>query len=288
MVTSWKKRLHAQLIQMLMNEGYREHFNALRVQSVPLRKHPSPQALLAVLQNRETVSYQEKDEILHGLIVAFQSSPGGRSVALPLLLLAMWPALDHCEYKLIHFTGKISDLFSEVYWAYVEELERFSPEKLTKIAVNLQMNVEKRVRRATKEETRLRQWSTAATILEPEFNDLLADFGRERVTRLRELLETIPADIMRKAKKPNTTERRNDLSQPDKDVLRETLRNALPADLLTPEDQSLLVRHAIEGQSWAEIGAAMELSEGAARVRYFRIKAKLRPFLEPSDRPVTP
>lgn len=49
---------------------------------------------------------------------------------------------------------------------------------------------------------------------------------------------------------------------------------------LTKEKRVLFNLHAIEGYSFKEVGAVLEISEGNARIRYHRVKKEVQKLLE--------
>jgi RNA polymerase sigma-70 factor (ECF subfamily) len=77
---------------------------------------------------------------------------------------------------------------------------------------------------------------------------------------------------------------------PGQAVLRTEQRQHVRAALedLTPTDREILVMHYLEGLSFREIAAILDIGEGAAKMRHLRALRRVRPFLERSGEEAGP
>ena len=131
-------------------EGFREQFARIRGGSSALRRFASAAELLAFLRDADPSKYDENDAILYALLRSAQSEGRAGNGAKVLLVTAMWPAVEHAYFRLLPRLRDAADPFSEVYWAFLEEVGSWNPETRSYVAVQLARRTERRVRRTVR------------------------------------------------------------------------------------------------------------------------------------------
>lgn len=277
-----KNSLYEGLTSEIRSERFSRQFQLLTEEKVELQKYFSPEQLIGTLRTKEGGGYDEKDKILHTLIDVTQNGTGLEGVAITMLLVALWPAIDHVFYKLLPLSKHFTDLFSEIYWAFIEEVQRFNLQKRSKIAANLQWNTEKRVRRVPKNEERYQHFIQAYAILDLDEGSRstylihnnpthpLNLLSEEKKNRLQTYLRRIP--------KPHST---NNFDESEKAAAKGIISSLKEWEVINDDDESLLISHAIDHEDLCEIAERLGMKPGTARVKYFRAKEKVRCHLQP-------
>jgi RNA polymerase sigma-70 factor (ECF subfamily) len=220
-------------------------FERLRTSAPALKGFASPADLRAFLRAPDPARFEEKDAALHALVCAAQA--GGRlaGAAKTLLFAAMWPALEHSLLRLFSILSGTEDPFAEVYWAFLEEVRLWNPDKRDRVAANLQRNTEKRVRRAVGRECRHRAFRLEAM----EAVQGLGPGG------LRAVAESERGEVRTEA---------------DRTEAEAFLGGLVDRELITLEERLLLIGHALYGRTLKDLAVEHGISHDAARKRYQR------------------
>jgi len=246
----------------------------------PALAHYTTPALFIGTLHAKSGDYAEKDRVLHAVISAIQNEPALQQCGLILMSLAMWPALEHSYYKLIHLSPCVPDLFAAIHGYFLDEILDFNPAKLSKIAINLQLNVKKRVWQAVTKEAQYQDRARAYVALDADLDQVLDDPRRNRLFQLRELLDQIPEDAVKHCMRGANKVKPHVLSEPDQTVLDEALHNFVEQGVLSNEEYRLIADHILRGMELQKIARHMGIRSNAVRARFFRIRAKLRPYVE--------
>lgn len=273
----WKKEeVHRRLSLEARSQEFQEAYLLLLDGQPALRSHRSPESLLGMLHEKGC-SYAEKDRALHALIAAAQNEPDLRTACLTLLALALWPAIEHSYYKLLPLSSHVADLMAELHWRLIAEVLRFDIAKTSRVAINLQLNVEKAVRRVVDDEASCQEMGRVYAYLQADLNQVLDDPCRERAAKLREWSALIPEAAAQLCLHTTRRDRKpRGLSGPDQEVLAKALDKLVAAGVVSEFDHRLIEEHAIRGVELQEIARQMGLSSEGLRARYFRLKARLQ------------
>ena len=275
----WKKeRVYERLSWQARSEEFQCQYQALRSHQPVLQPYPSVEALISALRAKGGRSFDEKDALLHLLISEIQSDPASRGFGLTLISLAMWPALEHSYYKLLRLSKFLPDLLAEIHWRFMAEVVGYNLAKRSKIAINLQLNVEKRVRESLDDEKRYQDFVGAHSFLDADLDQALSDPHRGRSRQIMEWLENIPAKELKRCARVAQAD--PGPLNPDEEGMAEAVARLTEAGLLTQDESRLITDHAIRGIELAEIARERGVSSGVMRIRYHRAKAKLRPCLD--------
>ncbi len=209
-----------------------------------LDRFRSVEELIAFLRSSDPEVSEEKNPILHALICRAQSLEEAGRDARTLLLAAMWPALEHSFFRLLPMLSNTGDPFAEVYWAFLEEVQHWNLGKRSRIAANLQRNTEKRARRSIIED----QKHKAAC-------RRLGEFGATR---------------------PALEGKGDALSDDDKQEAADILASLVDQDVISLEENLLLIGHALYGRELSQMADEQKLSREAVWKRYQRAARKVR------------
>lgn len=267
------KRLSAEA----RSEEFKRQFQSMRLREPVLRPHESAELLIGSMRGKGARNFNGNDAILHALISVIQSEPTLRGCALTLISIAMWPALEHSYYKLLRLSEYIPDLLSEIHWRFMAEVVGYDLAKRSKVAINLQLNLEKRVRESLDEEIRYQDFIGAHSFLDADLDQILDDPRRDRLGLINEWVESIPAKELRRCARVAQVPSRP--LNPDEEGMAEAVARLTEAGLLSQDEARLITDHAVRGIALAEIARERGVSSGVMRIRYHRAKAKLRPFL---------
>lgn len=246
-----KDRIREQLDAELHEPGFRRRYDAIRRPRPGLKHYPTAQVLLDFLWDSAARDYARKDACLYALIQTFRASPSLRSSAFRLLLLAMWPGLEHIYYRHLPQSRAAGDLFSEIYWAFLQEIEGWRLSKSDKIAVNLQMNTQKRLRK-------------------------VLGLGRKQLPLLDDVQEAARnrhygARSSMPPEEPAESSRRG---------LLDTVAELVDKGVSREEDVTMVVRHAAYGVSLHDLAEEHGVPYKTACKRYERAVSRIRPHLE--------
>lgn len=283
----WKKeRVYERLSSQARSEEFRNQYQELRSRTPVLKPYPSAETLIGALRAKGFPSFDEKDALLHLLISTIQRDPQLRGFGLTLISIAMWPSLEHSYYKLLRLSKFLPDLLAEIHWRFMAEVTGYNLAKRSKIAINLQLNVEKRVREDLDDEKLYQDFVGAHSFLDADLDQALGDPHRNRSSQIRDWQERVSTkELKRCARVAQATVRP---LNPDEEGMAEAVAKLTEAGLLSQDEARLITDHAVRGIELAEIARERGISSGLARIRYHRAKAKLRPYLDAEARRVTP
>lgn len=283
MDTQWKKKLYENVAKEVRSEKSRNAFQSLRRMSTTIAPYPDIETLIGMLRTTKGSSYKEKDDAIHTLIQIHQTQGDLRELCIGLLLVAMWPALDHSFYKLLPLARCVPDLFSEIYWSFIKEIDEFNLYKRSKIAVNIQMNVEKQIRRNVQLELRYQNFAKAYSILDSNVEQILEDPVRNRLNQFREIIEGIPGkdwkSFLRQSPHRSNLPTIND---DDRLSMESIINDLVKKGCLSIDEGRILSARGLQNLAFSRISREFGIRNGAARVKYFRAKQKLIPHLEKS------
>ena len=235
-------------------EGFQPAFEMVREGAPPLGRFGSAAELVAFLHQADASAFDKKDAVLHALIAAANAAGGAGGAARLLVLAAMWPALVNSFFRLFQLLSGEPDPFAEVYWAFLEEVRSWRPDKRDRVAANLQRNTEKRVRAAVRLEQRYQaardDAATAAQSVGPG--------GLVALAALREGKSRSEADLAE---------------------AEDALAELAARGVITEAQRSLIVRHALDGEPLKSIADGMVVSHRAMVMRYGRAAEKVRKAL---------
>lgn len=245
------REVYAQLLQEVQRAEFGKLFQTLKQAARALERYATPADLLGALgaSNRD---YREKDSCLYGLIVAVRQRDMAGSTALTLLLLTVWPALILIAHRLRSHLRNSPDPLADVYWAFLQELDRPTYDRRWKVAANLSMNTAKRTLGGLREEWR--------------YQEALREVQEWASHAAEDAFELFSCRIDSPC----------EMSPEDKAVLSEAVQSLAKAGVVSAVDALLLTGHAIYGIPLTELAAAHGFEPDAARQRYCRLKAKLR------------
>jgi hypothetical protein len=172
----WKKeRVYERLSSQARSEEFQTQYQTLRSRQPILQPYTSVEVLIGALRAKGARSFDEKDALLHLLISTVQTEPTLRGFSLTVISLAMWPALEHSYYKLLRLSKFLPDLLAELHWRFMAEVTGYNLAKRSKIAINLQLNVEKRVREDLDDEKLYQDFVGAHSFLDADLDQALGD-----------------------------------------------------------------------------------------------------------------
>ncbi len=122
-------------------------FQSMQEDSATLDRFSDVGAFIRFMQDDGDVDWNMKNSALFDLIVAAKFSRTHGPAAQTLLIAALWPGLDRVSKQVEPAPEAIQDSFSEVYFAVLREIQSWDMEKRERIAVNILMDVKKRVMR---------------------------------------------------------------------------------------------------------------------------------------------
>lgn len=245
------REVYARLLKEVEAAEFAALFGELRRTIAELEGYLEPADVFAAL-GPDNPNHAEKDSCLYGLISASRRRDQPGSTALTLLLIAIWPSLVSITQRLGHLLKEASDPLAEVYWAFLQELDRPTYDRRWKIAANLSRNTAKRTIGSLRSTWRYRKTLQG-----------IQEWAARSAEDTSEILSRILGSP-------------SDLSEEDKPILAEAAQDLANAQILTAEEALLLVGHAIYGRSLKDIAAEHGVGHDAVRQRYCRLKAKLR------------
>jgi hypothetical protein len=244
-----KERIRKQLDHEIASSEFASCYQAIQEAAPQLKRFSRPSDLLRVLWDAEDKDYAAKDACLHALISVFHTRPEVKAACFQLLLLAMWPALEHLYYRLLPINDWAEDFFSEIYWAFLAEIEGWNLRKVDKVAANLVLNTRKRV-------------FAAAGVEEGRRGD--------------------PKDSpppLRSGRNP----RWEPLAPPRRPRLASALQGLIARGVIREDDCLFIVRHAVYEIPLRTLAQEQGRSYAAVRKRFFRLIVKLREHLDVPD-----
>lgn len=242
--------LHQSLAQAVRTLEAAKQFNEARQTRPPLARFEDAVSLLAYLNSKDG-DLDEKDAIYEALVKAVRGGDTNRSLALHLVWLGIWPALDAIYRRRIHlFIRKPEELVSEISDCLNEVIAEIDFSLVHRIAATLTRSTERKII-----ERRREIWDEAASRSELPDD---ADLGTA------ELLEPEEAPASLFGIDPNVS---------DEDEVA-ALRDWLVA--VVGDDADLVIGAAIYGESQKDIAKRLGLTHAAARKRFQRALARVR------------
>lgn len=294
----WDKEcVHKRLASEARTTKFNKAYQQLRAQYPELLPYGSPELFIGTL-HAASGDYAEKDRILYAVISAAQNEPELRQCSFSLLSLAMWPALEHSYYKLLHLSCHLSNLFAEIHEHFLDELLRWNPSKRSRLAANLQLNVEKRIRQAVKKEVLYQANTRAYTCLSMDFDEVSDDSDMEsrtdnNVERNESPTETmkyrayfkiwrdgIPDNAMKRCLRSAKKIKPHVIGEPDRKILGEAILQLVHEGVISAAESRLIAEHVLHGIELKEIARRTGAQSNTVRARYFRLKAKLQSYHE--------
>ncbi|MCA9560274.1 MAG: hypothetical protein KC583_17115, partial [Myxococcales bacterium] len=162
-------------------------FEEMKKHRRPLRRFDDAGALLAYL-NHAGGDLDEKDAIYGSLVQAAQSRGDDAELAVALVWLGLWPALDGVyRRRQRDFFGEPERLVSEVGARFTAAIHDADLSRVRRVAATLVRNVDRDVREALK-----RQWAEDKVRVplpedrgdDPDDDEAAGDLRRSPVTRL--------------------------------------------------------------------------------------------------------
>lgn len=153
----FKERIRQGLERDLSSDEMRKIFDQLEERHPVLKRFVSPVELVKAMHERKIESYRERDGITAALIGEYQENPD-LQILRSFLSLLFWPAIDHIFNSKKGQVQNKQELWSEVYWAFLNTILRyplFSRPK--KIAMNVKLDTLSKVCRWQKDESKYRK-----------------------------------------------------------------------------------------------------------------------------------
>ena len=126
---------------------FRMKFEKMQDSSETLDRFSDVGAFIRFMHDESDEDWDMKNSALFDLIVAARFSRTQGSAAQTLLIAVLWPGLDRISKQVEPAPESIQDSFAEVYFAALHEIQSWDMEKRERIAVNILMDVKKRVMR---------------------------------------------------------------------------------------------------------------------------------------------
>lgn len=216
------------------------------IHEVALYRFESPSALVSYLTS-PSGNLDEKDEILRALVHAVQSRADWSELAMSLLWLGLWPALDHIYRRRRHlFSFEADDPVSAIGSCFTAAVQSADDLRIEQLAATLKRNTDRRLM----DELR-REWNHANRE-KPYEDDRLQDASDRAQERAGQ-----------------------DVPPPASEAL--TLAD-LRARLLpvVGEDADLLIAVLVQGENQREAADRLGISHAAVRKRYQRALIRVR------------
>lgn len=129
------------------SKEFRRIFQRMQEDSETLDRFSDVGDFIRFMQDEGEEDWDMKNSALFDLIAAARFSRSHGSAAQTLLIAALWPGLDRVSKQVEPAPEAIQDSFAEVYYAALHEIQSWKMEKRDKIAVNILLDVKKRVMR---------------------------------------------------------------------------------------------------------------------------------------------
>lgn len=129
------------------SKEFRRIFEKMQDSSEPLDRFSDVGAFIRFMHDESDEDWDMKNNALFDLIVAARFARNHGTAAQTLLIAALWPGLDRVSKQVEPAPEAIQDSFAEVYYAALHEIQSWDMGKRDKIAVNILLDVKKRVMR---------------------------------------------------------------------------------------------------------------------------------------------
>jgi len=281
--TEWNKEyVLKELAEEARTPQFNKSYQQLRRKHPALGRYTTPEQFIGMLHAREA-GYDEKDRVIHAVISATQQEPKLQQCGIILLSLAMWPALEHTYYGLSHLSTCVPDLFAAIHGYFLDEILDFNLVKTTKIAVNLQLDVRKRVLQAVAKEVQHQDNALAYIATDTDLAPGLAEPRKNRWFHIKGFLDPIPEKAVKRCLRNSSNAPKRVLSEPDRVIFSDALLSFVEQGIISADDSRLISDHLLHGAELKEIARRRGVKENALRIRYFRIKNRLRSHMQPGE-----
>jgi len=248
-----------------------------------LRRFQTPDDLIKHLHD-PAGGFLSKDRTLAALVSkANGKHPGTKRCGTTLILLSMWPALNHSVNKLRDLRTAFPDLFSELFGAMFDEIGHPRARRTAKVAINLQMNAEKRVRQKAKAERDYQSQLGLYRGFEETNDPSLLQHHKNRGFHLKNSIAHIEDKSARRFMR-RPSEESSGLSAPDKSQLNETLTKLWKAGHISRKEYGVLKNHALKDRSLTAIAKHRRINNSTLRSRLHRCREKLIKCCTPDDK----
>ena len=133
------------------NEKFRKRFQNLGRQFPVLGQFATPEGLVRH-QRSPMPSHEDKDAVLHALVLACRNGGRGARTAMPLIFLCMYPALAAVNQQVSQRHDSESDRAGDLCLSFFAEVQDWQPEKGNCVAGNLKKNTLRAIQRRKKKE----------------------------------------------------------------------------------------------------------------------------------------
>lgn len=153
-MSSWST-LHAGLCARISTRSFLQTWRGCVKGDPVLAKLGTPERVFGLLHGADAAP-EQRNTVLAAL-VRLSQTPGGGDVAQPVLLLALWPALDAIRGRLRRHFDHPDELSAEIASRAAEQIGKLDLGRVNRIAATVQRNVKRDIVRALK-----REWATRA------------------------------------------------------------------------------------------------------------------------------
>jgi hypothetical protein len=228
------------LVSTITTLDAEQDFRKYREPETALRRFESPSALVSYLTS-PSGDLDKKDEILRALLHAVQGRANWSELAMSLLWLGLWPALDHVYRRRRHlFSSEADDPVSAIGSCFTAAVQSADDLRIEQLAATLKQNTDRRLM----DELR-REWNHAKREKPYEDDRLQAAADRAQ--------ERAGLDVPPQASEALT--------------LAELRARLLP---VVGEDTDLLIAVLVQGENQREAAGRLGIGHAAARKRYQR------------------
>ncbi len=235
---------------------FRMKFEKMQDSSETLDRFSDVVAFIRFMHDESDEDWDMKNSALFDLIVAARFSRTQGSAAQTLLIAALWPGLDRISKQVEPAPEAIQDSFAEVYFAALHEIQSWDMEKRERIAVNILMDVKKRVMRLY-EFIRKKKMIPFA---QPDNTEEDVDAG-SFVGGADEIEDEKTVEMM--------VEERNCAA---------VLDRLVAADVISPQESLLIVLHIFHDRDLSEIAESSGVNYKTLCRKYERAISRLRNF----------
>ncbi len=235
---------------------FRRMFQRMQEDSETLDRFSDVGAFIRFMHDDGEEDWDMKNNALFDLIVAARFAQNHGTAAQTLLIAALWPGLDRVSKQVEPAPEAIQDSFSEVYFAALHEIQSWDMEKRERIAVNILMDVKKRVMRLY-ESVRKKEMIPFAA---PDNTEEDVDTG-SFVGGADEIVDEKTVEMM--------VEERNCAAVLDRFVV---------ADVISPQESLLIVLHIFHDRDLSEIAESSGVNYKTLCRKYERAISRLRNF----------
>ena len=198
MRTCWEA-LHSSLVHSVDTLEAHQQFNDEKRRRPELRPFESPGALLDFLATDDDGDRDQKDRIYAGLVETVQAQEERATLAMALLFLGLWPALDRLYRRHLHHHPDIyrwhekrhdddpDKLVSEVWACFTTAVHRAELGRIRRVAVTLVKNTRRTIWDAQK-----RVWAEQGRSAELPADDALPEPESPRVAGTPSDLGVLP------------------------------------------------------------------------------------------------